>query len=64
MVSHLGPEKEIVFTGGAAKNIGFKKALEERTGMGILVPDEPQVIGALGAVLWAESKIRKINDGV
>jgi (R)-2-hydroxyacyl-CoA dehydratese activating ATPase len=56
MATPLQFEKEIVFTGGVAKNLGVKNALEERIGMEILLPPEPQIVGALGAALWAESK--------
>ncbi len=56
MATPLRFEKEIVFTGGVAKNLGVKSALEDRIGMEILVPQEPQIAGALGAALWAESK--------
>ena len=40
-------------TGGVAKNPGARKALEDRFKMRFLVPDEPQLTGALGAALIA-----------
>ena len=46
--------EEVVFTGGVAKNIGVKKALEEEIGIRIFVPPEPQIVGALGAALLAK----------
>lgn len=46
-------EKETVFTGGVAINIGVKKALEAVLGVPIIVPPEPQTTGALGAALEA-----------
>ena len=46
--------KEVVFTGGVAKNLGMKKAIEEQIGLGVLVPQDPQLTGALGAALMAE----------
>jgi len=51
MVRHLGIEKEVVFTGGGAKNIGLVKAIEGRVGFPVLVPPEPLITGALGAAL-------------
>jgi predicted CoA-substrate-specific enzyme activase len=51
--SQVGFRKDLVFTGGVAKNIGIKKALEDEIGMNILVPEEPQIIGALGAAILA-----------
>ncbi|MDI6616530.1 MAG: acyl-CoA dehydratase activase, partial [Syntrophaceae bacterium] len=51
MVRHLRIEKEVVFTGGGAKNIGLVKAIEGRVGFPVLVPPEPLITGALGAAL-------------
>ena len=45
--------------GGVAKNVGVKKFLEEEIGMELLVPDEPQIIGALGAALFAQTELVK-----
>lgn len=52
--------KEVVFTGGVAKNVGIKKALEDEIGLEILIPQEPQVIGALGAALLARGELKSI----
>lgn len=43
----------IVFTGGVAKNECMVKLLSEKLGCNVLVPDNPQMIGALGAALIA-----------
>ena len=53
MARGLKISPSLIFTGGVAKNIGVKKVLEEEFGMDILVPEEPQIIGALGAALLA-----------
>ncbi len=50
---------EVVMTGGVAKNIGVVKALEEKIGVEIVTPDEPQIVGALGAALIAESSAKQ-----
>ena len=55
MGSHMKFDHETVFTGGVAKNIGVKRALEEASGVEILVPAEPQITGALGAALEARA---------
>lgn len=39
----------IVMTGGVAKNVGVVKAFEDILNTKLLIPDEPQIIGALGA---------------
>jgi predicted CoA-substrate-specific enzyme activase len=49
----VGYREQVVFTGGVAKNIGVKKALEAGIGLPILIPEEPQIVGALGAALLA-----------
>jgi predicted CoA-substrate-specific enzyme activase len=59
MASGLGCEQDAVFTGGVAKNSGVKKYLEEEFGKKFLVPPEPQIIGALGAALIAQTHAGK-----
>jgi predicted CoA-substrate-specific enzyme activase len=54
MGSSMGFDEPVVFTGGVAKNIGIKIALEKESGCQIIVPNEPQIAGALGAALYAE----------
>jgi len=51
----IGFNKEIVFTGGVAKNAGMRKAIEDIIKKDIYVPEEPQIVGALGAALLAKS---------
>jgi predicted CoA-substrate-specific enzyme activase len=53
MAKMLGYEKEVVLTGGVAKNTGVKYFIEEEIKMKIMVPEEPQITGALGAALIA-----------
>ena len=53
----VGFKRDVVFTGGVAKNVGVKKALEEEIKMEILVPEEPQTMGALGAALLAKAEL-------
>jgi len=45
----------VVFTGGVAANIGMKVALEKEIRIEILVPEEHQFMGALGAAILAEN---------
>jgi activator of 2-hydroxyglutaryl-CoA dehydratase len=44
-----------------ARNAGVKKFLEEEFEREFLVPDEPQIIGALGAALIAQTQLVKQN---
>ena len=53
MISALGPKGELTMSGGVAKNRGVVSMLEERWGRAFHVPEEPQIVGALGAALIA-----------
>jgi predicted CoA-substrate-specific enzyme activase len=56
MVRAVGAREPIVMTGGVAMNQGVVRALERTLGIQIVVPPEPQIIGALGAALFALQK--------
>ena len=56
MGNAMGFKPKVIFTGGVAKNIGMKKALEERIGKDIYIPEDPQIIGAMGAAILALKK--------
>jgi predicted CoA-substrate-specific enzyme activase len=53
MVERLGFEEPVCMTGGVAKNLAVVKALEEKIGLKVNVPEEPQITGALGAAYLA-----------
>ena len=53
LVHRVGMEEEVALTGGVAKNEGVVHALEERLGVKLFIPPEPQIIGALGAAFAA-----------
>jgi predicted CoA-substrate-specific enzyme activase len=55
LLKRVGIERELVFAGGVAKNPCLRALLEERLGFEVLVPEEPQMVGALGAALSAGS---------
>ena len=63
MANKINIKQKVVFTGGVAKNIGVKKALETAfaNGIAIEVPKEPQIIGALGAALLAAETIERLK---
>ncbi|MBN1614534.1 MAG: 2-hydroxyglutaryl-CoA dehydratase [Deltaproteobacteria bacterium] len=56
LLKRVGIEKDFVITGGIAKNIGVVRKLEEKVGLTALIPEEPQIVGALGAALLAREK--------
>ncbi|MEE8471128.1 MAG: acyl-CoA dehydratase activase [Dehalococcoidia bacterium] len=53
----VGYREQVVFTGGVAKNLGVKDSLEAAIGLPILIPEEPQIVGALGAALLAGTEL-------
>lgn len=50
----VGYKDKIVFTGGVAKNVGIRHFLQQELGMEVIVGEEPQIMGALGAALIAQ----------
>lgn len=56
MVSRVGINGPVVVIGGLAKNTGILKPLEKLLGVGLVVPEEPEFIGAVGAALIAAEK--------
>ena len=62
MGKSVGFKKDIVFTGGVAKNSGMKKMLENEIKSEIFVPEEPQIMGALGAAILARAQIQDLDN--
>ncbi len=53
MMTPIDIASPIMMTGGVAKNVGQREALEQELGTKLIVPQEPQIVGALGAALFA-----------
>lgn len=51
LVDRIGRKGKYMMTGGVAKNQGVVYAIESRLGEKLVIPFEPQIIGALGAAL-------------
>ena len=51
-------EKDCVISGGSALDIGLTKSMEEKLGIKLLVPPQPQIVTALGAAIIAEEMKR------
>ena len=51
LAHRVGIESPVTVTGGVPKNIGFLRALESQLGLKVNLPEEPQIVGALGAAL-------------
>jgi predicted CoA-substrate-specific enzyme activase len=56
LLERVGVVEAFMITGGIAKNIGVVKRIEERVGMKAHLSDEPQIVGALGAAIFAAEK--------
>jgi predicted CoA-substrate-specific enzyme activase len=53
MAKRINVKPISVFCGGVAWNTAVKKALEKELGFEIMVPENPQITGALGAAILA-----------
>jgi benzoyl-CoA reductase subunit D len=58
MVHRLGINSDVVLVGGVARDIGFIESLKRKLGISILVPENPEYVGALGAALIAASRLK------
>jgi len=54
LAHRVGMQSEVVMSGGVSKNIGIIRAMEAKLGKPVLVPEDPQIVGALGAALIAQ----------
>jgi len=54
LVDRVGLEEQCAISGGGGLNIGLIKRLEEKLGVQLLVPPQPQFVTALGAAILAE----------
>lgn len=55
MAYSIGLETPVALSGGVAKNIGVVKVLCEKIGEKVYIPNNPQIIGAIGAALYAQN---------
>lgn len=53
MINRVSSSGDIVFTGGVAKNTCMRTLLAQKLGRSVLMPKNPQMVGALGAALLA-----------
>ncbi len=53
LMDRVGIESEVTMTGGVAKNTGIVENIRQKVDGRINVPEEPQIVGALGAALIA-----------
>lgn len=63
LVERVKMPKPIAITGGVGKNVGVVTSFEKMLNTKLLVPENPQVIGAIGAASLALRKYRKKQGG-
>ncbi len=59
LLKRVGIEADFAISGGIAKNIGVVKRLEEKVKRPAFISEDPQIIGALGAALFARELATK-----
>jgi len=59
LVNQVGVSSPVVMSGGVAKNAGVVRTLERLLKTEIILPPEPQIVGALGAALFAVEELKK-----
>jgi predicted CoA-substrate-specific enzyme activase len=52
----MGTEPLLLFSGGVARNTGVVEAVKKQLDLEILVPENPEIVGALGAAILAAKK--------
>jgi len=56
MARRVGPKERAVFAGGGALNPCLRQLLSQKLNVELTVPEEPQIVGGLGAALVAREK--------
>ena len=57
LLRRVGVEPEFMMTGGVAKNPGVVRAVEEKIGSKLYICEEPEIVGAAGAAVYALEKM-------
>ncbi len=58
LIDRVGLEEQCAISGGGGLDVGLIKNVEEKLGIQLLVPPQPQIITALGAAIMAEESQR------
>jgi predicted CoA-substrate-specific enzyme activase len=60
LVKKVGIADKFVITGGIGRNVGLVNRIEQRVdGLKVTLPEEPMIVGALGAALFALDRAKK-----
>ncbi len=60
MVHRVGLTPDIALVGGVAKDVGFTAALKRKLEMEVLIHENPEFAGAIGAALYAMEKVGEL----
>ena len=60
LIDRVGLEEQCAISGGGGLNVGLIKSVEEKLGVQLLVPPQPQFVTALGAAIMAQEKERLV----
>lgn len=58
LLNRISIQKDFTITGGIAKNKGMVRRLAEKVGLEPLLCDDPQLVGAIGAALFARERLQ------
>ena len=65
LVKRVGIEDKFVITGGIGRNVGLVSRIEQMLGgFKITLPEEPMIVGAVGAALFAQDQAKKKEQAV
>jgi predicted CoA-substrate-specific enzyme activase len=64
MARRVGVVDDVTLTGGCSKNDGLARALEKKLAIEVKkLPQDPQLVGALGAAIFAAEKLEASGEG-
>jgi|YNPNPStandDraft_1061719.scaffolds.fasta_scaffold00901_15 predicted CoA-substrate-specific enzyme activase len=61
LLRRVGIDGGVTFIGGVARQRGMVRALEEKLGVKVLVPEGPEFVGAIGAALVGLRRMEKLG---
>lgn len=64
IAARVGMAPVLMMTGGVAKNSGVVRGIEQAAGIPIVIPEEPQITGALGAALYAHGLAKTADNNL
>jgi predicted CoA-substrate-specific enzyme activase len=62
LVNKVGFANEFVISGGIGRNVGLVSRIEEISGLKVTLPQEPMIVGAVGAAMFAHDRATKNGD--